>query len=61
MDFQKSLNQRVAAEDGVMNHEVQHTRLTVFFINSMERTKGDERIKRTTNFRLCSYFSLVKN
>lgn len=59
--FQKSLNQRVAVGDGVMNREMKHTILTAFFINSMERTKGDERIKKATNFKLCSYFFLIKN
>lgn len=57
--FQKSLNQRVAVGDGVMNHAMKHTILTAFFINSMERIKGHERIKKTTNFKLCSHFFLV--
>lgn len=62
--FQKSLNQSVEVGDGVMNHEpceMKHTILIDFFINSMERTKGDRRIKKTPNFKLCSYFVLVKN
>lgn len=54
--FQKRLNQRLAARDGIMNHEIKHTILTAFIINSMKKTKEDERIKQTTNFKLCSYF-----
>jgi len=50
--FQKSLNQRAAIGDGVMNHEVKHTTLTVFFRNRVERTKADERIKEAANFKL---------
>lgn len=50
----------MAIGDGVINREMKHTILTAFFINSMERTKGHERIKKTTNFKLCSYFSSSK-